>query len=420
MKKKALIIFILLLAFQSLKAQKEGGSLVIVGGGLEPDNSSVYSRMIELAGGANKATFAVIPSASGVAMQSFVLFKSTLISYGVKPENISLIEIAMVDDDSTTNIDESQWKNNGSNAEYAEKIRKCTCVWFTGGDQLRTTKTLYNPDGSYTPVLKAVWDVYNQGGVIAGSSAGAAIMSDPMIGDGNSMDALVKGVSILHQGQDSVKVEGVLIARGLGFFPAGLADQHFEARGRLGRIIVAMNYLHDKYQMGFGIDENTALIYLSRNQTIEVAGVSGVTIINTKSAVVRHGPLTNIENILIHYLTNGDVYDLKTGIIKPASDKIPIAGKEKYNQPQSYSGGLFADSPSFRDLITTDLIDNKACSKTQSIAFYEEGKGFMITFSKTSESFGYVSAKKGQARHYTAGNIKMDIKPVNIKYIPTE
>ncbi len=117
--------------------------------------------MIRLAGGNEKASFAVIPSASGVAVQSFVSFQKTLISYGVNPANIHLIPIAMVDDDSTTDVNEATWSKNGEDLQLAGIVKNCSAVWFTGGDQTRTTKTLFLSDGTKTPVLEAVWEVYN-------------------------------------------------------------------------------------------------------------------------------------------------------------------------------------------------------------------------------------------------------------------
>lgn len=398
-------------------AQPGNGSLVIVGGGLEENNRRVYSRMIELAGGPEKATFAVIPSASGVAMQSFILFRSTLASYGVNPANVQLIEIAAMDDDSTTNLDEASWVHNGSSKELADRIRKCSCVWFTGGDQLRTTKTLYNPDGSYTPVLQAVWDVYRNGGVIGGSSAGAAIMSDPMIGDGASMDALERGVTISEVGQDSIDVKGVLISKGLGFFPGGLVDQHFEARARIGRLIVALHQLKANFSKGFGIDENTAIIYSAKTGTFEVAGVSGVTVVNTSNAHFSDTKTARVGNLVIDYLTDGDIYDLKTGMIKPSPDKVNVEGKEKYKQPL-FSGGVFSSGPTFRELFTMGLIDNQVARSASSVAFFKPDAAFLVTLFKTPASSGYVSNRPGLGRLYTVQNIKMDMDVVDVTFSP--
>jgi len=181
------ITTVLLLSIGALSQAQSAGNLVIVGGGLEDDNASVYDQLIALAGGTEKATFAVIPSASGVSVQSYASFRSVLISYGIKPEHIYLINIAMIDDDSTADVNEAEWSNNGNDPGLAALVRSCSAVWFTGGDQSRTIKTLVMPDGSKTPVLEAVWEVFNSGGVIGGSSAGAAIMSEAMIGGATAL-----------------------------------------------------------------------------------------------------------------------------------------------------------------------------------------------------------------------------------------
>ena len=97
--KVGLSSFFIILCTMLVSQNSSKGNLVIVGGGLENNNQSIFNQMIDLAGGTDKATFAVIPSASGVSVQSFEYFKKALISYGVKPEKINLIPIAMVDDD---------------------------------------------------------------------------------------------------------------------------------------------------------------------------------------------------------------------------------------------------------------------------------------------------------------------------------
>jgi cyanophycinase len=232
--------FVLLISIASKSQKLLQGALVIVGGGLESTNKSVYNQLIGLAGGTDKATFAVIPSASGVSVQSYMSFRNILISYGVKPENIHLINIAMIDDDSTADVNESDWSNNGNDSRLAALVRSCSAVWFTGGDQMRTMKTLLRPDGSKTPVLEAVWEVYRSGGVVGGTSAGAAIMSEAMIGGGNSLGALTHGVVNDYKGDDFPESDGVLMTKGLGFFPLGIVDQHFNKRARIGRLIVAL------------------------------------------------------------------------------------------------------------------------------------------------------------------------------------
>jgi cyanophycinase len=411
------LLFLLKTAFtQSLP----NGSLVIVGGGLEADNKSIFNQLIELSGGIEKATFAVIPSASGVATQTFVYFSKELISYGVKPENIHLIPIAMADDDSTTNIDESTWSNNGNDPKLAEIVRSCSCVWFSGGDQLRTMKTLLRPDGSKTPVLKAVWEVFESGGVIGGTSAGAAIMSEPMIGGGNSMGALTHGVVSSYSGDDFPDSDGVLLTHGLGFFPLGIVDQHFNTRARLARLVVAMMDDKKSVKLGFGVDENTALIYNGKQKILKVAGTAGVTIVNISEASISHvQSLPQIENLQISYMENGDEYDIVSGKIIPAAGKKSTIGNEYYNISNPLQTGMFSGSATnFHNLVTINLMDNKAVDKVQNINFTGKETGFLVTLSKTPQSKGFYTDKPSGTDSYTVIGVRMDILPVTINCTP--
>ncbi len=422
MNKLRLIIFLsVMLIFHTANSQNlPSGSLVIVGGGLEPDNKSVYSQMIELAGGAEKASFAVIPSASGVSVQSFVSFQKTLISYGVKSENIHLINIAMVDDDSTTTVDEATWSKNGNDEKLAGIVKGCTAVWFTGGDQLRTIKTLVNPDGTKTLVLQAVWEVFDKGGVVAGSSAGAAIMSEAMIGGGNSIAALTHGVIQDYKGDDFPEGDGMLMTSGLGFFPLGIVDQHFSQRARIGRLITALFHEKARFNLGFGIDENTALIYNGKEKILKVAGAGGVTMINTIKATISYlQNLPKIENLNISYLEDGDVYDFTNGKITPANGKKSTKGNEYYNIKNPGQAGVFSgQTANFKDLITKNLIDNKGTEKVQNISFFEENSGFLVTLTKTPESEGFYTDKPSGNDRYTVTNILMDVTPVQVLVTP--
>jgi cyanophycinase len=396
------------------------GSLVIVGGGLEASNKSVFNRMIGLAGGADEAVFAVIPAAGGVPMQSFVYFRSELISYGVKPGNIHLIPVAMIDDDSTTDVNESEWKNNGNDPRLADLVRKCSAVWFTGGDQLRTMKTLLKTDGSKTVVLEAVWDVFNSGGMVGGTSAGAAIMSEAMIGGGNSIAALTHGVVADYQGDDFPESDGVLMTRGLGFFPLGIVDQHFNKRARIGRLVVAIMNEKPKFTLGFGVDENTALIYIGSQNLVQVAGAAGVTLINASDAKISYlQKLPKIENLWVNYLDEGDSYNITNGGITPAADKKPTRGKEYYKvQNPGQAGILSGYSNSFPDLLTVNLIDNQAADTIRNISFYDRHAGFQVILCKTPQSAGFYCDRPGEGDKYTVTGIRMDITPVQISVIP--
>ncbi len=396
------------------------GNLVIVGGGLEHTNKSIYNELIQLAGGTEKATFAIIPSASGLSVQSYMSFRNILISYGVKPDNIHLINIAMVDDDSTSDVNESNWSHNGNDTILAGIVRKCSAVWFTGGDQLRTMKTLLSSDGVKTAVLDAVWQVYRSGGVVGGTSAGAAIMSEAMIGGGNSLGALTHGVITNYQGDDFPEGDGVLMTNGLGFFPLGIVDQHFNMRARIGRLIVALMKEKPKFKTGFGIDENTALIYIGNRNMVKVAGAGGVTMINTTDATLSYvQKLPVIENLTVNYLEDGDSYDATTGIVTPAGDKKSTRGHEYYNVRNPGQAGILSGySNSFRDLITVNLMDNKGTDTIHNVSFYDQHGGFLVTLSKTPLSAGFYVDRPTEGDRYTVANIRMDITPVEVSMIP--
>ncbi len=420
--KPIFLLIVLFLAKVGCSQQLPQGSLVIVGGGLAFNNKSVFSQLIDLAGGTEKAVFSVIPSASSSAMQAYVYFSKELIGYGVKPENIHLIPIAMVDDDSTVDINESTWSNNGNDPKLAELVRKSSCIWFSGGDQARTMKTLLRSDGSKTPVLEAVWEVFNSGGVVGGTSAGAAIMSEPMIGAGNSMGALKHGVVTNYEGDDFPESNGVLLTHGLGFFPLGMVDQHFDARARLARLIIAMMHDPKTVNLGFGVSENTALIYNGREEILKVAGAAGVTIVNTANATISQVQnLPRIENVIISYLDEGDIYDIVTGNVIPAGGKRSTIGHEYYNNGNTLQTGMFSGSAtSFLHLITVNLIDNKAVEKVQNINFADKDTGFLVTLSKTPDSKGFYTDKPNGLDKYTVIGIRMDIEPVKITLTPVK
>jgi cyanophycinase len=408
--------FMFLLAIESLCQPKPKGNLVIVGGGLEADNKRVFQQLIAFAGGADKATFAVIPSASGVPMQSYISFRNILISYGL----IHLVNVAMIDDDSTRDVNEAEWKNNGNDTLLAGIVSKCSAVWFTGGDQMRTVKTLFRPDGSQTPVLKAVWDVYRSGGVIGGNSAGAAIMSEVMIGGGTSIAALCHGLIRDFPENDFPEDKGVLVTKGLGFFPCGLVDQHFNARPRIGRLALALMDAKREFNLGFGIDENTALIYNGQQNRISVAGASGITILNVTDArisYVQNLPL--IENITLSYLEEGDSYDPENGKITPADGKQSIKGKEHHNDHYSGQAGILSGNQvSLHDLITLHLSDNKGTDTIRNLSLVDNTSGFMLTLRKTPSSEGFCSGKTSRPDRYTVTRLMMDITPVKITVTP--
>jgi cyanophycinase len=187
------------------------GSLVIIGGNLRPSNGPVWERIIQLAGGKG-ARIAVFASASGTPERSGKSLVERLNSYGAKA---FFVPVAV-------KLSGSNYQAAADDRGLAEAVRGANGAFFAGGDQSRITRALRHEDGSNTRVLDALWDMYRRGGVIAGSSAGAAIMSSTMFGRPRTVLATLKlGVE-----------EGEEITDGLGFVGDDVfIDQHLLVRG---------------------------------------------------------------------------------------------------------------------------------------------------------------------------------------------
>jgi cyanophycinase len=184
---------------------------------------------------------------------------------------------------------------DASSGTYLEAIEKATGVFFTGGNQARITSTLRD-----TEMHKLLQKRLSEGIVIGGTSAGAAMMPDMMIVEGDS--------------ETNPRIEIVDIAPGMAFLPGVVIDQHFLQRGRLGRLVSAVT--QQPVNLGFGIDENTAIV-VSNNQ-FEVIGEGAVTVVDV--AEITH---TNLGQILkdedlaicgakLHILPHGYRFDLGT------------------------------------------------------------------------------------------------------------
>jgi cyanophycinase len=268
---------------------KQTGRLAIIGGRLEADNSTLFSAMKPLCNG----RIAVIPVASDIPREVGAETVESFVRNGIRAEMLPLF-----------------WRRRADafDPTLVERVESCGSVFFTGGDQSRIIHTLVQ-DGEATPLLKSIRTLHANGGLVAGSSAGAAIMSRRMILGGTSNEALSHGLV------DDPDIPGLALGKGLDFFPWGVVDQHFIARGRIGRLVVAVRAAGER--IGFGIDENTALI-VDGEQAV-VRGETGVVIVDLGSA--RNGDDNSIEDVIISYLDDGDEYDLRRNKILPCRDK---------------------------------------------------------------------------------------------------
>ena len=254
----------ILLAMVAVPAQAERGTVVVVGGALADDNADVYRTMIK-AMPADAPDVVIIPAASGIIGRSVPRAAKAFVAHGVDPARVVTAHVAMVDDPDTPDVDESRWNLGGSDPAEIAKVEKAGLIWMLGGDQLRIMAALVRPDGRDTPMLTAMRKRLEQGAVIGGTSAGAAVMGEHMIGCGSPDIALTGPVSrdfrdCDGKAEDEGKVSLVL-GRGLGFLPGIVFDQHFSQRARLTRLVRAVACVDAGSVTGIGVDEDTAFVF---------------------------------------------------------------------------------------------------------------------------------------------------------------
>ena len=219
--------------------------------------------------------------------------------------------------------------------EVAARLAQASGVWFTGGNQSRIV-SVFRPTESDVPTLHSVLSQsLAAGGVIGGSSAGAAIMSETMLAGGTSEGALLHG-----EGEGGLK-----LASGLGFFPHGIVDQHFLARGRLGRLLVALELTGERY--GFGIEENSALVVYLGDHAVGL-GSRGVCILDRGR--FSENADSGTRNFELTLLGTGDRWDFETGKASPRAGRIDSV----VNKPSSV---VSTSDPSSTELWESGAID---------------------------------------------------------------
>lgn len=170
----------------------------------------------------------------------------------------------------------------------------------------------------------------SEGMIIGGTSAGAAMMPDMMIVEGDS--------------ETNPRIEIVEMEPGMGFLPGVVIDQHFLQRGRIGRLLSAVT--QQPVILGFGIDENTAIAV--SNSQFEVIGEGAVTVVDL--AEMTH---TNLGQVLkdedlalcgvrLHILPHGYRFDMRSRT--PILEGTPLTAESAENQsnqtPESELAGL--------------------------------------------------------------------------------
>lgn len=200
-------------------------------------------------------------------------------------------------------------REDANDEHNIERLRKSDVVMFTGGDQLRLTSIFGG-----TAFHHLLLDKYeNESFIMAGTSAGAAASSNNMIYQGSSHEALLKG---------EVKITG-----GLGFINNVIVDTHFVQRGRIGRLLYAC--ASNPINLGIGLGEDTGLLITNGND-MEAIGSGLVMLVDathmreTNMTDVEMGEPISIEHLIIHVMTLGDHFDLKTKKLTIHREKVNL------------------------------------------------------------------------------------------------
>ena len=255
-----------------------GGHLLVIGGAEDKYNERrILKKFLELAGG-EKAEILIVPVSSDFPEFAADIYVQAFRRLGVANPRVL----------------RATSRQDVFNADAETLLDGVTGVFITGGDQMRLVSVLGGTKfAQKLRQLAADTDI-----VLAGTSAGAAGMSTSMI---------VRGEATPHPHKNSVR-----LSPGLGMLKNVIIDQHFTERGRISRLITAVSY--NPYNLGIGIDENTAII-LDKDGVLEVFGQGTVTIVDgsqityNEIAEVSDYESFSVCGVQLHILGNGLIYD---------------------------------------------------------------------------------------------------------------
>ncbi len=254
------------------------GNLFIIGGGERSD--ALMKQMLDVSSLKGNDYIIVLPMASEIPDTGFNFLSKQLkkLSNGVVIKNFNF---------SKHDVKDKKWIDSLAGAKL---------IYILGGDQNRFMKVVLG-----TPIYTAVHQAYKNGATIAGTSAGAAVMSKHMITGSHLIDTAAK------DGFNKLWDKNIEFAEGLGLLQHTIIDQHFIKRNRYARLISSLAAHPD--MVCIGIDESTAIIVRGARATI--AGESQVIrIANPKNLQTVKG-LIKFNRAEFGIYTAGDVIPIK-------------------------------------------------------------------------------------------------------------
>jgi cyanophycinase len=277
-------LLLALFVFASAAQAGPKGYLFVIGGG-ERDKP-LMERYVKLAAGFGTGKVVIFTMASGVPQEVGPELVAEFKGLGVK----DVVSLQLTHDEARK-------------PDSAKILDGVGGIWFSGGDQARLTAALLD-----SPIHKRMLELYEQGCVIGGTSAGAAVMSEVMItGDEKRTDGKEGTWEVIW-------ADDIIRTRGFGFVKAAVIDQHFVVRRRLNRLIATV--IENPQLVGVGIDESTAVL-VRPDGRYEVLGESQVLIFDARRAKTFKAPAPDkrlgAQGLTLHVLLPGDVYDIAKG-----------------------------------------------------------------------------------------------------------
>ena len=266
--------------------ESQRGWIIPIGGAEDKlQRKRILSRFVDLCGG-DAARIVIIPTASKLTTTGD-RYRALFTELGVK--DVQVADILTRED--------------AEREDYLTMVENATGVFLTGGNQLRITTIIGG-----TSTAKAIRRLNASGLHVAGTSAGASVLSDHMIAFGKD--------------GSSPRAGAVRLAPGLGLTNRFIIDQHFRQRDRLGRLVSALAF--NPHPTGIGLDEDTAA-FIGPDNTVEVEGSGALTLVDSSktqfSSMAEAGVNESIciLGITVHILVRGATYNLHTRTASPGT-----------------------------------------------------------------------------------------------------
>ena len=254
------------------------GHLFIIGGGEKTEG--LMKEMLRISAVGEKDYVVILPMSSEEPDSSVLFAQEDFASVGIK--NVFGFNIT---------------ENGPIPQSRIDSIVKAKLIFITGGNQTRFMKIV-----GKGPIYKAIHDAYKNGSSIAGTSAGAAVMSKKMI-TGNALKYPE------YTGRyPTIEFENIEITEGLGLVTTIIVDQHFIKRQRMNRLLAVS--IENPNETCIGIDESTAIVITGNS--FSVAGENQVIILrNPKKSKNVQGKLIGAKGLLLEVLLPGETWKIK-------------------------------------------------------------------------------------------------------------